>query len=138
MGAILATGALLSPLLDAQTTVDPRPNSLSWDCWLATSEPVSIRCIEAREGRPAANPETDPLEAILLDHVHTLLHSGRTVEIEGIVVSNIEVFRNGSIWTIRIWSLPHELSWVEDRPATLVRRALCPAGVSCNVLIVRP
>ncbi len=139
IGAVLGlASATLSPASVAQSNANPSQNSLSWDCWLATSEPVSIRCIAAREGRPTPDPEADARETLLLDHVHTLLHSGRAVEIEGVLVSNLEVFQNGSIWTIRIWSLPHELSWLEDRPATLVRRALCPAGIACNVLIVRP
>lgn len=137
VAALAFSGALACPGVHAQTAGE-LPDGLSWDCWLATSDPVSIRCLAAREGQPAADPLTDPMERLLLDHVHTLLHSGRTVEIEGILVRNLDVFQNGSIWTIRIWSVPYEASWLEDRPATLVRKTLCPPGITCNVLIVRP
>lgn len=137
VAAVAFSGVLACPCVKAQSAGGVA-NSLSWDCWLATSDPVSIRCMAAREEQPAADPLSDSMETLLLDHVHALLHSGRTVEIEGILVRNLEVFQNGSIWTIRIWSVPHEISWLEDRPATLVRKTLCPPGIPCKVLIVRP
>lgn len=140
IAAVLAlSGAVLSPDVGAQTTTHtPLPTAISWDCWLAISDPVSIRCIAAREGQPAPDQESDPLETVLLDHVHTLLHSGRVMEIEGVVLKNLQVLQTGSIWTIRIWNQPDEVSWLEDRPAILVRAVLCPRGVACNVLIARP
>jgi hypothetical protein len=112
--------------------------TVSWDCWLSLSQVISIRCIAAREGIPPADPARDNMETVLLDHIHALIHSGHPVDIDGVVSRNLEVFHEGSIWTIRVWNIPYDSSWAEDRPARLVRAVLCPAGVTCNVLVVRP
>ncbi len=137
-GSLALAASLLAaaPAARAQTG-DPPPPTLSWDCWLSTAQTIAIRCLRAREGL-APDPAQDPQEAALLDHVHELIHSGRIREIDGVVLSNIQILRDGSIWTIHVWNLPYDSSWLEDRPANLVRITLCPAGYACNVLLNRP
>jgi hypothetical protein len=116
----------------------PTPGAkLAWDCWVSSGSVVSIRCIAAREGMEPADPALDTSETVLLDHVHNLIHSGRGIEVDGVVLANIDVFRRGSIWTIRVWNYPVESSWIEDRPARLVRAALCPSGTACEVFVSR-
>ena len=110
---------------------------LSWDCWVSSGQVVSIRCIAAREGMEPADPALDSTEAVILDHVHNLIHRGKGIEIDGVVLANIDIFRQGSIWTIRLWNYPLESSWIEDRPARIVRAALCPAGATCEVFVSR-
>lgn len=116
----------------------PAPvTKLAWDCWIAMGKVVSIRCIGAREGMEPADPALDSREAVVLDHVHNLIHNGKGIEIDGVVLANIDVVRQGSIWNIRLWNYPHESSWIEDRPARIVRAALCPAGTACEVFVSR-
>lgn len=133
MAAALLAAA---PAARAQTT-DPPPPTLDWDCWVSTAQTVAIRCIRAQEGL-APDPAQDPLETALLDRVHDLIHSGRTTEIDGVVLANIQVLKDGSIWTIHVWNQPYDSSWLEDRPARLVRATLCLAGYVCNVVLNRP
>jgi hypothetical protein len=104
----------------------------SWDCWISAGPVVSIRCIAAREGMEPPDPALGSGEAVLLDHIHNLIHSGKGIEIDGVVLANIEVFREGSIW-----NYPLESSWLEDRPARVVRAALCPPGTPCQVFVSR-
>jgi hypothetical protein len=136
LAAVATAGFLQAPFVALAQTVGA--GTVSWDCWLSLPQVISIRCIAAREGMPPADPARDDMETVLLDHIHTLIHSGHPVDIDGVVSKNIEVFHEGSIWTIRVWNIPYDSSWAEDRPARLVRAVLCPAGVTCNVLVVRP
>lgn len=116
----------------------PAPaRNLSWDCWISSGQVLSIRCIAAREGIEPADPALDPWEAVLLDHVHNLIHSGKGIEIDGVVLANVDILRQGSIWTIRLGNYPLESSWIEDRPARIVRAALCPPGTACEVFVSR-
>jgi hypothetical protein len=119
----------------AQTPAPPA--KLAWDCWISPVKEVTIRCIAAREGNEPADPALDSAEAVVLDHVHNLIHRGKGVEIDGVVLANIDVFRQGSVWNIRLWNYPLEASWAEDRPAKIVRAALCPAGTTCEVFVSR-
>lgn len=135
--AFAAAATAAAPTAYAQTSEPPPLTTLSWDCWVSTAQNIAIRCIAAREGMPPPDQTQDPLEAALLGHVHNLIHSGRSTEIDGVVLSNIQVLKDGSVWTIHVWNHPYDSSWLEDRPARLVRATLCPAGYTCNVLIAR-
>lgn len=131
-------GAASASWLGAALAQTPVPTTkLAWDCWISSGKVVNIRCIAAREGMEPADPALDSGEPVVLDHVHNLIHNGKGIEIDGVVLANIDVFRKGSIWNIRLWNYPHEASWIEDRPARIVRAALCPAGTACEVFVSR-
>lgn len=116
----------------------PAPaTKLAWDCWVSSGNTVSIRCIAAREGMEPADPALDSAEAVVLDHVHNLIHNGKGIEVDGVVLANIDVFRQGAVWNIRLYNYPLDASWIEDRPARIVRAALCPAGATCEVFVSR-
>lgn len=134
----LALTAAVLLALSAGARAQTSPSAVSWDCWVSLSEAIAIRCIAAREGIPPADPALDDMQTVLLDHIHTLIHAGSTVAIDGIVANNLEVFKDGSIWTIRIWNIPYDSSWAEDRPTRLVRAVLCPRDVACKVMVTRP
>lgn len=124
-------------LLAYPQTQTPQPGVLDWDCWVSTTAPVAIRCIVARETLAAGAGE-DALQAALLEHVHSLIHERRTQEIDGVLLPNLQVLSEGSVWSVFIWNQPFDASWLEDRPRQVVRIALCPAGYRCNVFLERP
>lgn len=141
-GRPLCNAFLAAVSMAAATLVYPQagavaPGTLDWDCWVSTTEPVAIRCIVARETR-ASGADEDELEAALLEHVHSLIHSRRTQEIDGVLLSNLQVLGEGSVWSIFIWNQPFDTSWREDRPKNVVRIALCPPDYACNVFLERP
>jgi len=136
--AVAAAVLAAAPFARAQTTEPPPAAMLSWDCWVSAAQTIAIRCITARESTPPPDPTQDLREAALLDHVHNLIHSGRSGEIDGVILANLQVLKDGSVWTIHVWNQPYDSSWLEDRPAGLVRATLCPAGYSCSVLVTRP
>lgn len=127
--------SLSAPETQAQTA--PETKVLAWDCWIGTEETVKIRCIRDRDNLPPSDTDDD-LESALLEHIHSRIHSGQTSELDRFVQQNAHVFRETSIWTIIIHSLPYDSSWLEQRPQRLVRAALCPQGYECPVLLRRP
>lgn len=141
-GRLLCIALLAAIVVAAATPSHPRAgdvaaSTLDWDCWVSTTEPVAIRCIVARETR-ASGIDEDELQAALLEHVHSLIHARRTQEIDGVLLSNLQVLGEGSVWSIFIWNQPFDTSWREDRPRNVVRIALCPRDYACNVFLERP
>ncbi|MBI2313305.1 MAG: hypothetical protein HYU77_12475 [Betaproteobacteria bacterium] len=133
-----AAGGLLLAFAAGTPAQTPETKLLPWDCWVGAEIPVTIRCIQDRDNLLRAEEFTSDLEALLLDHIHSRIHSGDTSELDRFVRDNTRVFREGSIWTIQIHNFPYESSWVEERPQRLVRAVLCPPGYDCPVLLRKP
>jgi len=141
-GRLLCNALLAAIFVAAATPSHPQAgdvaaNTLDWDCWVSTTEPIAIRCIVARETRVSGTDE-DELQAALLEHIHSLIHARRTQEIDGVLLSNLQVLGEESVWSIFIWNQPFDTSWLEDRPRNVVRIALCPPDYACNVFLERP
>lgn len=127
--------SLPSPETQAQTASETKV--LAWDCWIGAEGTVKIRCIRCRDKLPPSDLDDD-LESVLLEHIHGRIHSGQTSELDRFVQQNAQVFRETSLWTILIYSLPYDSSWLEQRPQRLVKAVLCPQGYECPVLLRRP
>lgn len=135
--AFLAAVSMAAAGLAYPQAGDGTAATLDWDCWVSTSQPIAIRCIAAREAR-ALGADEDEVQAALLDEIHSLIHRRRAREIDSVLLSNLQVLKEGSVWSIFVWNEPFDASWREDRPREVVRLALCPADSACNVFLERP
>ncbi len=132
----LRLAALLGTAFSASATHTPETVA-AWDCWIATDDPVRIRCIADRDSLERAiaeNPAQD-LEAVLLDAIHDAIHRGELRDIDRLLRDNPAVLRPGSMWTVYLYTLPTRESWLEGRPATLIRAVLCRNDRSCRVFL---
>jgi hypothetical protein len=118
----------------------PAGNDHVWDCWVSQDwTPAAtylIRCIHDRDV-PPPEPAPDSPEAILLDHVHELIHQGDSLQLDAEVRYGLLTELAGHVWQIRIHQYPYEESWKEGRPQMLVQRLLCPSTPDCPVMIQR-
>lgn len=133
----LAALLLSLPAAETQAQTASEAKVLAWDCWIGAEGIVKIRCILCRDKLPPSDLDDD-LESALLEHIHSRIHSGQTSELDRLVQQNAQIFRDTSLWTIFIHSLPYDSSWLEQRPQRLVRAVLCPQGYECPVLLPRP
>jgi hypothetical protein len=133
----LLLGFATAPAL-AQTTDGP-PAEVGFDCWIGTEGPpfhlTYIRCISDRE---LPHPElADARLNDFLDRLHREFHDKSGKAAEQMYKANIELVRESrSVWNIRIYSYPYELSWAEGRPQQLVRAVLCPKDIPCTVVLL--
>lgn len=128
-----AAGELLEP--------PPADNDHVWDCWISQefapkAASYLIRCIRDRDVAPPEPPPDSP-EAILLDHVHDLIHQGDSLQLDAEILHGLATELTSHLWQIRIHQYPYEESWRDGRPHLLVQNLLCATTPDCRVLIQR-
>lgn len=128
--------ALLGAAVPVSATHTPETVA-AWDCWIAIDDPVRIRCIADRDSleRAGAEDPAQELETVLLDAIHDAIHRGELRDIDQLLRDNPAVLRPGSVWTVYLYTLPTRESWLEGRPATLIRAVLCQNDRSCRVFL---
>lgn len=112
-----------------------------WDCWVSTDlkqvvVSYAIRCIRAREDKPA-DPPAESLSALLLDIVHENIHRGKAIELDLDLAAGRLTEASPYIKQIRIHQYPYAESWGEERPQQLVRAVLCKTDPGCPVLLAQ-
>lgn len=120
----------------AQTMAEPAQMGL--DCWIGLEGGASqinyIRCIVDRD-LPHPELANQRLDAFL-ESLHNELHGKSGADAERMYKANLSLTREArSVWSIRIVSYPYEWSWEEGLPQKLVRAVLCPADISCRVIV---
>ena len=78
------------------------------------------------------------LEAEVLDQIYSKILVGDTARLDDFVERHSSDLRKDSVWMIKIHSLPMDSSWLENRPARIVKSALCRGRPSCSVILREP
>lgn len=108
-----------------------------WDCWVDSGEGGGIRCIADRDVRPRSpgdsSADDDEGAEVLLERVHDSLHRGDPARAGELVRDRAHLLRPGDVWTVRLSAPPTETSWLEGRPARLVRALMCRGTPACPV-----
>lgn len=78
------------------------------------------------------------LEAEVLDQIYSKILVGDTARLDDFVERHGSDLRKDSVWMIKIHSLPMDSSWLENRPARIVKSALCRGRPSCSVILREP
>lgn len=93
------------------------------------------------EGQPPQAAPDDPedeLEAEVLDQIYSKILVGDTARLDDLVEKHNGDLRKDSVWAIKIHTLPLDSSWLENRPARIVKSALCRGYSSCSVILREP
>lgn len=83
------------------------------------------------------DPDND-LETGVLDQIYSKILAGDTARLDDFVERHSDDLRKDSVWAIKIHSLPLDSSWRENRPARIVKSALCRGIPSCRVILREP
>lgn len=87
----------------------------------------------------AEQDDTDnELEAEVLDQIYSKILVGDTARLDDLVERHSSDLPKDSVWMIKIHSLPLDSSWLENRPARIVKSALCRGHPSCSVILREP
>ena len=84
-----------------------------------------------------SDPE-DEVEAEVLDQIYSKILAGDTARLDDFVEEHNDDLSKGSVWVIKIYSFPMDSSWLENRPARVVKSALCRGSRSCSVILHEP
>ncbi|MBI5658394.1 MAG: hypothetical protein HZC43_02345 [Nitrosomonadales bacterium] len=89
---------------------------------------------------PQAAPDEpeDEMEAGVLDQIYNKILAGDTARLDDLVEKHSSDLRKDSVWAINIHTLPLDSSWLENRPARIVKSALCRRQPSCSVILREP
>lgn len=89
---------------------------------------------------PQAAPDEpeDEMEAVVLDQIYNKILAGDTARLDDLVEKHNGDLRKDSVWAILIHTLPLDSSWLENRPARIVKSALCRRQPSCPVILREP
>lgn len=86
----------------------------------------------------APDEPDDELEAGVLDQIYSKILAGDTARLDDFVERHNGDLRKDSVWVIKIHTFPLESSWLENRPARIVKSALCRGFPSCSVILREP
>ena len=86
----------------------------------------------------ALDEQDNDLEAGVLDQIYSKILVGDTARLDDFVERHSSDLRKDSVWAIKIHSLPLDSSWRENRPARIVKSALCRGNPSCRVILREP
>lgn len=78
------------------------------------------------------------VETEVLDQIYSKILAGDTARLDDFVEKHNDDLSKGSVWVIKIYSFPADSSWLENRPARIVKSALCRGSRSCSVILHEP
>jgi hypothetical protein len=93
---------------------------------------------QSQLGQTATDEPDDELEAEVLDQIYSRILVGDTARLDDLVEKHNGDLRKDSVWAIKIHTLPIDSSWLENRPARIVKSALCRGYSSCSVILREP
>ena len=83
----------------------------------------------------APGVQESELEAAVLDQIYGKILAGETAGLDDVLEKHHDDLRQGSVWVLDIHTYPMDSSWRENRPARIVKSALCQRNPSCTVIL---